>query len=78
MGSMMEMNMPVPPNSLPMRSGPGPYAPIDMGGMFTILKVRDDPEREDGTGWYSPPPGSVADVASAEDLAADGVDPRVG
>jgi len=76
MGSMMEMNMPVPPNSLPMRSGPGPYAPIDMGGMFTILKVREDPEREDGSGWYSPPPGSVADVASADDLAADGVDPR--
>ncbi|HKO91579.1 MAG TPA: copper oxidase [Polyangiaceae bacterium] len=78
MGSMMEMNMPAPPNSLPMRSGPGPYAPIDMGGMFTILKVRDNPEQEDGTGWYSPPPGSVADVASAEDLAADGVDPQVG
>jgi len=76
MGQMMEMNMPAPPNSLPMRSGPGPYGAIGMGGMFTILKVRDNPETEDGTGWYAPPPGSVADVASADDLAADGVDPR--
>jgi FtsP/CotA-like multicopper oxidase with cupredoxin domain len=78
MGQMMEMNMPAPPNSLPMRSGPGPYGSIGMGGMFTILKVRNNPDTEDGTGWYAPPPGSVADVASADDLAADGVDPRAG
>jgi len=78
MGSMMEMNMPVPPNSLPMRGGRGPYAPIDMGGMFTVLKVRDKPDTEDGNGWYAAPPGSVAAIASAADLAADGVDPRVG
>ena len=74
----MEMNMPVPPNSIPMRGTRGPYAPIDMGGMFTVLKVRDKPDTEDGSGWYAPPPGSVAAIASAADLAADGVDPRVG
>ena len=41
-----------------------------MGGMFTILKVRDNPDREDGPGWYEHPAGTVADVASADDLAA--------
>jgi hypothetical protein len=45
--------------------------------MFTILKVRDNPER-DGEGWYQHPEGSVATVASAVDLAADGIDPNAG
>jgi hypothetical protein len=76
MGAMAEMGMPVPPNSIPMRGGPGPFAPIDMGGMFTVLKVRDNPEAEDGSGWYQNPPTTVADVASASDLAADGVNPN--
>jgi len=74
MGAMTEMNMPVPPNSLPMRSTPGPYGAIDMGGMFTILKVRENPEAEDGSGWYTAPPGTVADLASPSDLKADGID----
>jgi len=76
MGVMSEMNMPAPPNSLPMRGTPGPYAPIDMGGMFTILKVRANPDAEDGSGWYQPPPGTLADVASPSDLSADGIDPQ--
>jgi manganese oxidase len=76
MGVMSEMNMPAPPNSLPMRGTPGPYNAIDMGGMFTILKVRENPDAEDGSGWYQPPPGTLADVASASELSADGIDPR--
>ncbi|MEO8179056.1 MAG: copper oxidase [Deltaproteobacteria bacterium] len=76
MGVMSEMSMPAPPNSLPMRGTPGPYAPIDMGGMFTILKVRENPDAEAGSGWYQPPPGTLADVASPSDLSADGIDPR--
>jgi len=67
----------VPANSIPMQSSPGQFAPIDMGGMFTVLKVRDNVDTEDGTGWYQNPAGTVADVASAGDLAADGVDPNV-
>ena len=35
-----------------MRATPGPFASIDMGGMFTLLKVRERPELEDGRGWY--------------------------
>lgn len=74
MGGMGEMEMPMPPNSLPMRGGPGPFSYIDMGGMFTILKVRDDPDRADPNGWYVHPPGTVAGRATAQQLAADGIE----
>jgi hypothetical protein len=76
MGDMSEMKMPVPANSIPMVGGKGPFGAIDMGGMFTILKVRNKPQLEDGTGWYEHPKGTVADTATAEELAADGIDPR--
>jgi hypothetical protein len=46
-----------------------------MGGMFTILKVRDDPAR-DGAGWYANEPGTQADAATAEEMQRDGVTPR--
>jgi FtsP/CotA-like multicopper oxidase with cupredoxin domain len=72
MGDMGDMRMPVPPNSIPMRNTPGPFASIDMGGMFTILKVRNKPTAQDAAGWYTHPAGTVAELASAEELAADG------
>ena len=74
MGDMAEMRMPIPPNSLPMRGAPGPFSYIDMGGMFTVLKVRDNPTVSDAVGWYKNPPGTVASEADAARLAADGVD----
>jgi manganese oxidase len=73
MGAMGEMGMPMPPNSIPMVGGQGPFGSIDMGGMFTVLKVRAQPEKEDGTGWYAHPKGTVATVASRERLLADGI-----
>lgn len=39
MGDMMQMAQ--PQNSISMTGGKGPYGDIDMGGMFTLLKVRD-------------------------------------
>jgi FtsP/CotA-like multicopper oxidase with cupredoxin domain len=74
MGGMGEMQMPIPPNSLPMRGAPGPFGYIDMGGMFTILKVRDDPRTADAAGWYEYPKGTVADRADPARLKADGID----
>jgi hypothetical protein len=63
-GSMgdMQMNMPLPPNTLPMMTGTGPHGGIDMGGMFTVIKIRPDLERGDyrDPGWYQAPAGSVA------------------
>jgi len=73
MGNMGEMKMPIPPNSLPMRGGPGPFGPIDMGGMFTVLKVRDEPDSADPAGWYSHPTDTVAGLADPARMAADGV-----
>lgn len=41
MSDMAEMmKMPLPENTLPMMTGIGQYGAIDMGGMFTTLKVR--------------------------------------
>lgn len=72
-GGMEEMGMPVPENSLPMRGGRGPFGNIDMGGMFTLLKVREDLTGEDGSGWYHHPRGTVASRADAESLRRDGI-----
>jgi hypothetical protein len=47
-----------------MRGGEGPFSYIDMGGMFTVLKVRDEPERgRPRTGWFTHPAGTVAGPA---------------
>jgi hypothetical protein len=74
MGSMADMNMPFPHNSLPMRGTKGPFGSIDMGGMFTLLKVRDAPGPQDLLGFYQYPEGSVAERAEPARLAADGID----
>jgi hypothetical protein len=74
MGAMGEMRMPIPANSLPMRGAPGPFGYIDMGGMFTVLKVREDPASADASGWYQHPRGTVAERASEESMKADGID----
>jgi FtsP/CotA-like multicopper oxidase with cupredoxin domain len=73
MGDMAGMGMPVPKNSIPMVGGDGPFDVITMGGMFTILKVREKLESYDDPGWYQYPADSVADRAQAAELARDGV-----
>lgn len=63
-----------PVNTLPMMGGDGPFGPIGMGGMFTVLKVHDDiPDFESAEayakqvnlpgdlGWYKNPPGTVSE-----------------
>ena len=42
MGEMSEMSMPTPANSAVMRGGQGPFGAVDMGGMFTLLKVLEE------------------------------------
>lgn len=73
MGGMGEMDMPIPPNSRPMRGGPGPFSYIDMGGMFTLLKVRERLDETSQNGWYEHPAGTVASLASNEELLRDGI-----
>jgi FtsP/CotA-like multicopper oxidase with cupredoxin domain len=62
MADMGSMEMPLPDNTLPMMTGTGPYGPLEMGGMFTVVKVRDDVKAGDykDPGWYRHPQGTVA------------------
>jgi FtsP/CotA-like multicopper oxidase with cupredoxin domain len=62
MTDMVEMGMPLPENTLPMMTGDGQFGPIEMGGMFTVLKVREGIGRNDykDPGWYKHPKGTVA------------------
>ena len=74
MGDMGEMGMPVPANSIPMVGGQGKYGPITMGGMFTVLKVRDRLEGYADPGDYETPPRTRAMKADVADLRRDGID----
>jgi FtsP/CotA-like multicopper oxidase with cupredoxin domain len=74
MGNMGAMGMPGPRNSIPMVGAPGPFGHIDMGGMFTLLKVRERLAGDGDPGWYQHPAGTVADVATAGDLERDGIE----
>lgn len=59
MHNHMNMKMKHPPNLAPIGS-PGPFGVIEMGGMFTIFKVRDTLTHAQDPGWYKHPPGTVA------------------
>jgi hypothetical protein len=58
MGDMMDMGR--PKNTLPMMTGTGPFGAIEMGGMFTVLKVREGITSYDDPGWYKHPEGTRA------------------
>jgi len=62
MAEMQQMQMDLPENTPPMMAGEGPFGPLEMGGMFTVLKVRAGLARDDyrDPGWYAHPQGSVA------------------
>ncbi len=62
MAEMGSMQMPLPDNTLPMMTGDGPFGGVEMGGMFSILKVRKDQKPGDygDPGWYRHPQGTVA------------------
>ena len=75
MGDMGDMGMKMPPNSIPMVGGAGPHDYITMGGMFTILKVRESlPSGYDvDPGWYQDAPGELALAAPADVLRRNGI-----
>jgi manganese oxidase len=62
-----------PDNTLAMMMGKGPFGNIEMGGMLTLVKVRDDLAPGDfrDPGWYQHPKGTVArKVSSNPDYGA--------
>ena len=71
MGDMMTMQR--PRNSISMLGGTGPFDQIDMGGMFTVVKVRKRLTEATANAWYEHPKGTVADEATAAELARDGI-----
>jgi hypothetical protein len=56
------MQMLLPDNTAPMMTGKGPYGGLEMGGMFSMVKVRRDQKPGDYSdpGWYKQPPGTQA------------------
>ena len=61
-GSMGDMEMPLPDNTLPMMTGQGPHGGVEMGGMFTVFKVREGLARNSymAPGWSAAAGGTVA------------------
>jgi hypothetical protein len=50
-----------PENTLAMMAGKGPFGRLEMGGMFTVVKVRDAVAADyRDPGWYANPKGTVA------------------
>ena len=80
MADMGEMQMPLPDNTLPMMTGTGPFGPLEMGGMFTVVKVREGLARNDykDPGWYRHPKGTVAYELSGTSPQAERKAPDVG
>ncbi len=61
-------HMPGPENTVAMMAGKGPFGNMEMGGMLTVIKVRDDQPRGDYSdpGWYRHPEGTVARRVSSD------------
>jgi FtsP/CotA-like multicopper oxidase with cupredoxin domain len=88
MADMGEMEMPLPDNTLPMMTGQGQFGPMEMGGMFTVVKVREGLARNDyrDPGPYRNPERTVAYEWTGESLnpqraptsRATELDPRSG
>jgi hypothetical protein len=66
--SAMAGMMPGVQNTLPMMAGDGPYGPIEMGGMFTVIKVREGIDNYADPGWYEQPEGTRVRVADADEI----------
>ena len=62
MAEMGEMEMPLPDNTLPMMTGFAQFGAVEMGGMFSVLKVREGLSAGDyrDPGWFKHPEGTVA------------------
>jgi FtsP/CotA-like multicopper oxidase with cupredoxin domain len=62
MAEMGAMTMSIPANTIAMMSGEGPFGGVEMGGMFSVLKVRKNQPAGNyrDPGWYQHPVGTVA------------------
>lgn len=63
----MSKGMTFPSNLSPI-GNPGPFGVIELGGMFTIFKVRDHLTNYNDPGWYQHPPGTVAEAVEMKNI----------
>jgi hypothetical protein len=72
MAEMGTMEHPMPDNTLPMMTGFGQFGPIEMGGMFTVMKVREALGANDygDPGPYKNPEGTIAHEAEDYEQSA--------
>ncbi len=77
MADMGDMEMPLPDNTAPMMTGQGPWGPLEMGGMFSTLKVRADQPRDSyrDPGNYRHPTGTQAWEWQGADTGDAGLPP---
>jgi hypothetical protein len=52
----------------------GQFGATIAGGMFTVLKVRENAPTYDDPGWYDFPEGTVSRRASDSQLNRDGIE----
>ncbi len=71
MGDMTEMEMPLPDNTAPMMTGDGPFGSVEMGGMFSVVKVRKDQAPGDYSNpeWFNHPEGTISHEIEMDDNA---------
>ena len=69
---MMDMGTKIkyPPNMSPI-GNPGPFGVIEMGGMFTVFKVRDHITNYIDPGWYQHPIGTIAEPVNIDAVPQD-------
>lgn len=60
-------------NGIPMIGGDGPHGYITMGGMFTLLKVRERLDGAGDPGWYENSSSTQAKPATSDELKRDGI-----
>src|SRR6476659_970712 len=77
---MADMSMPLPANTLPMMTGFGQFGAIEMGGMFTMVKVREGlaPDDYKDPGPYKNPSGTVAYEVNVVEAGEPARQPKAG
>ena len=75
MRDMTRMGMPLPDNSIPMLGAKLQFGQTVLGGMATVLKVREGLESYKDPGWYDFPEGTMSREATETDMERDGIQP---
>lgn len=56
------------PSNIPPIGNPGPFGVIELGGMFTIFKVRENLTSYVDPGWYQYPPGTIVEAVDISEI----------